>query len=249
MQTQANSYLTLVKSLTGSSPQANVVTERHLLSLAHKASALTRLTDLISKLDLVQYVAWDHLHSGSPSGLKINDDILAINIASKDHFRFVIAFLVESFLSYSVSFLDVLGREMVHSHDLVLRGLGVRANLRSVVDKMDSDFHASPLTSLWTTEYPQGKSSWIRTLKELRNYYLHEDICGSVIDSQMNIMLPSMSSARLLLHEGSFTTGIPIHERDVKNFCPTTVSQLTSLETQTYALLESQVKTAGHFPL
>mgnify|MGYP001043967914 CR=1 FL=1 len=105
MQPSAITYLNAVRSF-GSIDDQNV-SERHNVSLVHKFAALDRLNESVSQMDLDHYVGWDRLHATNPI-FEIPNEIFVFRIRNIDDFRFTIAFLIEAFLSYAVSILDVL---------------------------------------------------------------------------------------------------------------------------------------------
>lgn len=242
MPPSATAYFNAVQQFGSVDDQR--ISERHNVSLAHKFTVLDRLNESVSQVDLNHYVGWDTLHATNPV-FEIPNGIFTFRIQNIGDFRFTIAFLVEAFLSYGVSVLDVLGKDIMHAHNLGKRGLHQNPNLRQIVDKHGLEFGGSALAKLWSIHYPSGVKTWVSTLKNLRNYYLHEDVCGSVI--QMGVMIPT--KPEILLDEEAFPSGIPVQQRALSYFCPTVTSQLSQLASDTYSLMESEIQTADRFPL
>jgi hypothetical protein len=238
----ANAYLSAVQRFGLVEDQE--ASSRHNLSLIHKFAALDRLNESVSQMNLAHYVEWDKLHATNPL-YEIPNSIFTFKIQKREDFTFTITFLVEVFLSHAVSILDILGKDIVHAHDLTRRGLYEYANLRKIVDKHKRLFPGSPLAKLWGANFPDKRDSWVLTLRELRNHCVHEDVCGPVI--QMGIMF--QTKPEVLLDRGAFPSRVTDQQRAISNFCPTVASKLNQLASDTYSLMATEVLGAAKFPL
>jgi hypothetical protein len=242
LRNSANTYLDAVQRFGSIEDQD--ASKRHNVSLVHKFTALDRLNESVSQVDLNHYVDWDKLHAANPL-YEISNGIFTFKIQTREAFTFTIAFLVEVFLSHAVSILDILGKDIMHAHNLTTHGLNEYASLRKIVDTHKLRFPGSPLAKLWKSNYPDKGTPWVWTLRELRNRCVHEDVCGQVI--QISLMLPT--KPEVLLDVRPFPSGVSDRQRAISDFCPTVASKLSQLASDTYSLMATEILSASKFPL
>jgi hypothetical protein len=221
---------------------------RFLRSIEKKIQLARYLYKFVQRLDFFTFEKWRDIEAskGRVEHL-IELRGIRIHILDKDDYDFFINILLESFFSNLVAGIDFLCGVI----DVFFEFSDPSKKppyLFQIRQALNDKLPRHELTKLIATEYADNTTTWLHTLKELRNQLHHGNINIGKMTYESVFNDPLKGRASLILNEEYFGSSIREERREVSYFCGEVLEKTELFISQIYSILADDLKTRDCIP-